>query len=179
MEEVKKFYNTEVTKRNCKLARIEARLDNEDNKKKYLHKDHNSSLFYQLGANNYVFYKILFQIWSNEEVIKQDIEFLSKCKLFGLRSIIKRKFGQDLVFGTSEMMTKHLNLLRKEKSLKRVEENTKFVMKKFLKFLSKKIEEESPDIQDFFYQQYYKECMEQKEFESLFKFNENQKIFTY
>lgn len=97
--------------------------------KTYIHPNHPSKSFEFLGSNYYVFYKILYQIWIQEPVCLKDIEILTRCKVVGLKSIVKRKFGVQLLICNPELITDQLNKLRLVESSKRKEENTKFIMK--------------------------------------------------
>ena len=43
-------------------------------------------------------------IWNQEKIDPQDISYITKCKILGIRSIVKRKFHLDLTFGSSELI---------------------------------------------------------------------------
>lgn len=104
MDEVSKFYSIDQAKRQCYREREERRENNEETMKKYLHPKHSQALFKSLGANYYVFYKILSMLWNEENIDPQDLQFITKCKLLGIRSIVKRKFNVELIFGPPDVI---------------------------------------------------------------------------
>lgn len=74
-------------------------------------------------------------------------------------------------------MAHQMNQLFLVDSNKRKEENTKFILKRFLKKLSKNFNSEQIDPLTHFYQAFYSDVLERKDFDSLYKYNKNTKTF--
>jgi hypothetical protein len=50
----------------------------------------------ELGSNFFNFYAILVKFWLAESIKKSDIELLQACKILIIRSLVKRKFDEEL-----------------------------------------------------------------------------------
>lgn len=97
--------------------------------------------------------------------------------MVGLKSIVKRKFGVQLLICKPELITDQLNQLRLVESSKRKEENTKFIMKRFLKNLSKSLFIESgEDVLKTLYNRFFSELISPDDFAQLFKVSNNKSV---
>lgn len=50
----------------------------------------------ELGAESYAYYVVLNKVWVSDYIKKSDIKALQPCKILLLRSIVKRKFDEEL-----------------------------------------------------------------------------------
>lgn len=79
-----------------RLAEISNCHDLDSNVK--LHQNHNESMLKVLGAEEYVFFKVLYMHWVREELERKDICLLTPCKLYIFQSLIKRKYEKTHVY---------------------------------------------------------------------------------
>lgn len=130
---ISSVYNMDIDERSNFLSMLD-----EDQNELYwgqiqVHHDHSENLLNKLGVNYYLFYKILYQIWIHEDISAFEIGLVTRCKVVGMKSIMKRKYGVELIVGDSQFMASQINQLKLLISTKRKEENTKFILKQFFK----------------------------------------------
>lgn len=133
-----------------------------------LDKSHKPIFLDDLGSAYYTFFKIIDFVWKQKKVLKKWLKNLSPCKIFILRCLVIRKFGQEIDFRNVKKMKEHLNSLKLQKSSKRNEENLKFLLKKVFKFLQSFKFAESENIDQDIYNEYFKENMSFEFFEKNF-----------
>jgi len=62
------------------------------------HPDHSDLYYKSLAPEFYIILKVFDILWKNEHSSKKDVVFLSPCRVFLLRSVVKRKFDEELDF---------------------------------------------------------------------------------
>lgn len=166
MKIVNAKYIQKVTPKTCK--KLDQKYIKPNFKNLTLDKSHKPVFLKELDSGYYVFFKIIDFIWKHKKVLKKDLKTLTPCKIFILRSLIKRKFGEEIDFRSGSKMKEHLNLLKFKISEKRNEENLKFLLKKVFKFLQTFKFSKSQNLDVDIYEEYFKGIMAFEFFEKNF-----------
>jgi len=70
---------------------------------------------------------------------------------------------------TPKTIKQHLNELRFKTSSRRIEENNKFIFKRFFKYLKGRYFEKSADVKQQMFEDFFKSGFDAKEFASIFE----------
>ena len=123
----------------------------------------------------YHFFKLLEYIWKHKELKKNDLYLLAPCKTFILRSLILRKFEVELDLRNSSRIKDQINDLKFIQSKKRVEENLKFLLKKFFKFLQSYKYQNSEEASEKIYTDFFKDLITKSFYNKIFIVQKNSK----
>ena len=117
---------------------------------------------------------MLYKLWTHQEISTQEILLLMPCKLFILKSILKRKFKVSLDIFNLLRMKQQLNSLKDTFTRKKDEPLLKFLLKRTFKLVRQDLGP-SEDLSHKIHEQLFKGVFSYAEFKRLF--NKQKKPF--
>lgn len=177
------IYNTYVRKIDGKTCRKIQKLRNPNQNFDFVKFDPlHKSIFNKKNypPEFYHFFKILEYVWKHKDIKQNNILLLSPCKVFILRSLILRKFEIQLDLKNSTKIKKQINQLKFINSKKRDEENLKFLLKKFFKFLQSYKYKNSQNSFEEIFNDFFKNQITREFYNKVFilKNNSNRKMIS-
>jgi hypothetical protein len=87
---------SDAEKEKILFQQASAKLKSKPGYEKYYSSWENFFIHEELKFDFFYFYTILVKVWLGEPVKKSEIEFIQPCKVLITRSLIKRKFGEEI-----------------------------------------------------------------------------------